>query len=128
MDLRERICAYVEQGHSARIAACVFGLGTSSAIRFVASHRAHGSCQALPHGYPAGRHGKLVGQFDLLDEIIAQDAGITLAEMASALEDASGINVSVVAIHKVLKRAGYTFKKRADRAGASSGWCQAGAG
>ncbi len=108
LDLRERICAYVEKGHSARSAARVFGVSTSSAIRIVASHRAHGSCQPFPQGYPVGRHGKLAGQLDFVDEIIVQDAYITLAEMATALEDASGTKVNLVAIHKALRWAGYT--------------------
>ncbi len=36
-DLRERIVGYVEQGHSARAAAEVFGVSASSAVRFVAT-------------------------------------------------------------------------------------------
>ncbi len=82
----------------------------------------------MPQGYPAGRYGKLAGQFDFLEEIIAQDADITLAEMAPALEDAIGIKVSVVAIHKALRRAGYTYKIRVDCTGAPSGWRKGGAG
>ncbi len=65
-------------------------------------------------------------QLDFLEDIIANDADITLAEMAFALEEASGIKVSVVSIHKALKRAGYTYKKGLIAAGASSGCCKAG--
>ncbi|MET4733894.1 transposase, partial [Thalassospira sp. MBR-102] len=39
LDLRERIVRYIEQGHSARAAAAVFGVSASTAVRLAAAYR-----------------------------------------------------------------------------------------
>ena len=37
LDLRERICAYIGRGHSARAAGRVFGVSAATAVRFAAN-------------------------------------------------------------------------------------------
>jgi len=46
LDLRERICAYVAKGNSARSAGRLFGVSAATAVRFAAEHQDHGT--ALP--------------------------------------------------------------------------------
>ena len=50
LDLRERICAYVAKGNSARSAGRLFGVSAATAVRFAAEHRDHGTALAKPQG------------------------------------------------------------------------------
>lgn len=114
-DLRDRIVRYVEQGHSARAAGRVFGVSASTAVRLAASHRRHGTTRAKPQGRRPGTVGKLAPHIDFLLEVVRSDPDITLAELAGALADAEGVEVNVSSIHRALIRAGWSYKKRADR-------------
>ena len=58
-DLRQRICAYVARGHSARAAGRGFGVSAATVVRFVAEHCTWGTVDAKRQGRPAGRFGKL---------------------------------------------------------------------
>jgi len=90
MDLRERIVRHVADGHSARDASRVFGVGVSTAIRLAAAHRAGDSIGPLAQGHAPGTVGKLTPHKDFLIEIVKSDPDITLAELAGALEEATG--------------------------------------
>lgn len=57
--------------------------------------------------------GKLAPFHDFLVELVHQDPDITLAELCDALEHAHGVRASVSGIDQVLRRLGYTYKKRA---------------
>lgn len=114
-DLRDRIVGNVEQGHSARAAAKVFGVSASTAIRLVSSCRHGEDTRAKPQGRLPGTAGKLVAHTGFLLEIVQSDPDITLAELAGALEEAEGVLVHVSSIHRALVRAGYSYKKRPDR-------------
>ena len=85
LDLRERICAYVAKGNSARSAGRLFGVSAATAVRFAAEHREHGAAVARPQGRPAGRFGKLAPHREFLREIVQAEPDITLKELASAL-------------------------------------------
>ena len=54
LDLRERICAYVAEGNSARSAGRLFGVSAATAVRLAAQHREHGTAVPKPQGRPAG--------------------------------------------------------------------------
>ena len=58
-------------------------------------------------------HGRLVPFQDFLVEMVQQDPDITLKELQGALVDAHGVQASLSGIDQVLKRLGYTYKKRA---------------
>lgn len=117
MDLRERVVGYVVQGHSARAAARVFGVSTSSAVRFAAAHRREGSVAPKPQGRLAGTVGKLAAHVGFLIDRIKGKPDITLQELAVALREARGVEVHLSSIHRALIRAGYAYKKRAGGAG-----------
>ena len=70
LDLRERICAYVGRGHSARAAGRVFGVSAATAVRFAAKHREGGDVAAKPQGRPPGRFGKLAPPLDFPVDIV----------------------------------------------------------
>ena len=59
LDLRERICAYVAEGNSARSAGRLFGVSAATAVRLAAQRREHGTAVPKPQGRPAGQFGKL---------------------------------------------------------------------
>lgn len=67
LDLRERIVRYIEQGHSARSAAVVFGVSASTAVRLAAAYRRDGVIAPKPQGRVPGKAGKLPGHMDFLD-------------------------------------------------------------
>jgi transposase len=118
LDLRKRICAYVLAGHSCRAAGRVFGVSAATAVRFATAHRAQGNVVPKPQGRPSGRYGKLAPHVEFLVEIVRSEPDITLKELSNALVDTHCISVQLSSIHRVLERAGFAFKKRADRAGA----------
>lgn len=118
VDLRERIVGYMEQGHSARAAARVFGVSASSAVRFAAARRRHGSVAPKPQGRRPGTVGKLAAHIGFLTERVEAAPDVTLQELAAALREARGIEVQLSSIHRALIRAGYSYKKRVGGTGA----------
>ena len=118
LDLRERIVGYVEEGHSARSAAGVFGVSASTAVRLAAAHRRDGNIAPKPQGRAPGTAGKLAAHLDFLIERLRSEPDITLQVLAEALSEARGVKVQLSSIHRALIRAGYSYKKRAGGAGA----------
>ena len=118
VDLRERIVGYVEDGHSARSAARVFGVSASTAVRLSAAHRSHGSVAPKLQGRAPGSTGKLAAHIDFLLERVKSEPDSTLQELAEALREVRGVEVQLSSIHRALIRAGYSYKKRLDRTGA----------
>ena len=96
----------------------MFGVSAATSVRYVAEQRDSGSVTPKAQGRPPGRFDKLAAQMDFLIEVVRAEPDITLRELADALEDARRVRVSLTAVHKALARAGYSYKKRADRAGA----------
>ena len=115
LDLRERICEYVARGHSARAAGRVFGVSAATAVRFASEHRTRGSVAAKPQGRPPGQFGKLAPHLDFLVDLVRAEPDITLKELAAALSEAEGVQVQLSSLHRALERAGFSYKKRADR-------------
>ena len=65
-----------------------------------------------------------VGYSDLtpfLLEIVQAEPDITLKELAGALVEAHGVRVQLSSLHRALRRAGYSYKKRTGRSGARQG-------
>ncbi len=118
LDLRKSIVAYIEAGHSCRSAGRVFGVSASTAVRIASAHRARGDVSAKPQGREAGRFGKLAPHTDFLIDMVRAEAAITLAELSKALEDTFGLKVQLSSIHRALRRAGFSYKKRTYRPGA----------
>ena len=118
MDLRERVVAYVEAGHSCRAAARLFAVSASTAVRLAAAQREHGGISPKPQGRVPGTAGKLAAHQAFLLEIVRAEPDITLKELAGALAEAHGVGVQLSSLHRALRRAGYSYKKRTDRSGA----------
>ncbi len=118
MDLRERILAYVAADHSCRAAARLFGVSASTAVRLAAAQRERGDVSPKPQGRAPGTAGKLAGHQTFLLEIVRAEPDITLKELAGALAEAHGVRVQLSSLHRALRRAGYSYKKRTDRSGA----------
>lgn len=117
LDLRRRICDYVAAGNTCRAAARVFGVSAATAVRYAAEQRERGDVTPKPQGRPPGRFGKLAPHVAFLIEVVRAEPDITLRELAGALKDGSGVTVHPSSIHRALERAGFSYKKRADRAG-----------
>ena len=121
MDLRERIVAHVEAGQSCRAAARVFGVSASTAVRLAAARRVQGHVAPKPQGRAPGTAGKLALHKAFLLEVVRAEPDITLKELAGALLEAQGVRVQLSSLHRALRRAGISYKKRADRGGARQG-------
>lgn len=119
-DLRKRVFDYIAAGHSRRAAARVFGVSASTAVRLAASHRDQGDLAPKPQGRAPGTAGKLAPHTAFLVEVVKAEPDITLQELAGALADAHGVSVQLSSIHRALVRAGLSYKKRLDRAGAGA--------
>jgi transposase len=113
LDLPTRIVAYVEAGHSARAAGRVFGVIASTAVRLMDAHRKRGTLAPRPQGRAPGTAGKLVAHRAFLVEVVQGEPDITLRELAGALLEAEGVKVNVSSLHRALKAAGQTYKKKA---------------
>ena len=111
-DIRERFRQYIEEGSSARAAGRALKISAATAVRFRRVILDGGSLEAKPRGGRRGG-GKLAGHTDFLIELVNQDPDITLFELRDALAEAHGIKVHHSSVDRALKRAGYTFKKRA---------------
>jgi transposase len=118
LDLRERIVGYVEEGHSARAAAGVFGVSPSTAVRLAAAHRQDGNIAPKPQGRAPGTAGKLAAHIDFLLARMKSEPDTTLQELADVLREDRGVEVQLSSIYRALIRTGYSYKKRAGGAGA----------
>lgn len=110
-DLRRRFSELVASGSSARLAARRLLISPASGVRLAAKVRENASLEPQKCGRPAGV-GKLGPHKDFLVELVEQDPDITLAELREALIHAEGVTVGIPAIFRMLKRLGFTYKKR----------------
>ncbi|MDO5611848.1 MAG: hypothetical protein Q4G14_01230 [Paracoccus sp. (in: a-proteobacteria)] len=70
----------------------------------------HWPCRSSAAGTSA-RQGRLAPHQAFLEELIAQDPGITLFELRDALADAEGVQVHHASIANLLSRLGFTYQK-----------------
>lgn len=110
VDLRRRVIEAIEGGLSTRAAARRFAIGESTAGAWHRHWRKTGSHEARRQG---GRNGSVLDTHEsFLMGLIENQADITLAEMASRLEDDRSVRVDPSTIWYFLNRRGITFKKR----------------
>lgn len=115
-DLRSRVHQHIADGHSRREAGRRFGVSASTAIRLEARYRETGDLAPRKQGRPPGQ-GKLAPFIGFLTEIVDSVPDITLLELAEALASEHAITVCQSSISRVLRAAGYTYKKIADGVG-----------
>ena len=112
VDLRDRVARYVLAGHSRREAAKVFGVGTSSAIRYVAQYRATGTIAPAKQG--GDRRSKLKVHGDYLVRRVLEAPDLSLAELSEELA-VRGVIIHPSNICRFLLSNGFTYKKNAAR-------------
>ena len=108
VDVRQRIVAAVEAGeHSLGALAELFSVHLSTIVRLLQRFRSTGSVQPKPHA--GGPRPKLDAKATArLLELVRQQPDATLAE----LRDRLGVDCSIGAIFRTLKREGITRKKK----------------
>ena len=109
--LRARFQRLIEEGLSGRAAALRLQLSAATGVRWARQIRATGRAGIAAQGRPKG-HGKLAPHRAFFEELIHQDADITLPELAAALADATEVHAHPASIGKFLGKLGYTYKKR----------------
>ena len=109
-DLRERVIAAVETGHSAREAGRLYRVSESTAIKWVQRWRATGKIEAKP--YPGTIGSRLDSVGDWLRGLIESEPDITLEEMRTRLVDEKGLRVGRGTVWRFCRREELTFKKK----------------
>lgn len=110
-DLRVRVIRAIEGGLSRRAAAARFGVGVSSAIRWMSSYLEEGRATAKPQGGDQ-RSGRIEAQHDFLMSAIGEAPDITLAELRARLIAERGETFATSTIHQFFRRHGVSYKKR----------------
>lgn len=117
LDLRQRVVAFVEDGHSCRAAAAHFDVSVSFVVKLVAAFRATGSYAPKPEG--GWRYSKLDPQRRFLERRVAEKPDITMPELASELA-ALGVAIDPASLSRWFRRNGYRYKKNAAGIGTRS--------
>jgi len=108
-DFRRSVVRYVEQGHSCRKAAQIFGTSASFVVILMRQYRDTGRLKSKARGgvtrNSLSRHlGKLVAWLEA-------DPSLTLAEMVERLASRHSVSATKSGLSKLLRRSGYTYKK-----------------
>ena len=108
-DLRSRVLQASSDGLSARQAAARFGVGISTAIRWIGRAKL-GERSARAQGWRRGS--RLDPHESFVVEMIEAQKDITLNEMVVRLANEVGLQIGRSALNLWLGRRGWTFKKR----------------
>lgn len=107
-DLRWRVVKASDEGMSARQAAARFGVGVSSAIRWIARAKIG---ELMPRRQGRRRASSLDVHEAFIVGMIEERKDITLNEMVAQLETERLVKISRSALSAWLGRHGWTFKK-----------------
>ncbi|MGX8008272.1 IS630 family transposase [Mesorhizobium sp. ORM8.1] len=113
VDLRSRVLKASDEGMSARQAAARFGVGVSSAIRWIARAKI-GELAPRPQG--RRRASSLDTHEAFIVGLIEERKDITLNEMVERLVAEQSVRISRSALSAWLRRHGWTFKKKSAHA------------
>ena len=116
LDLRVRVAAFVEAGHSRRAAARHFGVSDSFAIKLVRRQGRSGSPAPARQGRPRGG-GKLALYEVYRVQIIETEPAITMPELAARLLEEHGVVAAPATLSRLLCRRGFTYKNIPDGRG-----------
>jgi transposase len=108
-DLRERVVAFVESGHSCNEAALHFDTSVSFAVNLMALYRETGSVVPRPNG--GKRHGKLDPVESFLLAHVKRAPDVTMPELAGLLYEEKGLEVAPQSLSRWLIKKGFSFKK-----------------
>ncbi len=115
LDLRVRVVAFVEAGHSCRAAARHFGVSDSFAIKLLQRQRTSGSPIPARQGRPGRR--RLSPYEAFLIQTVEAKPDITMPELAARLLEEHGVVAAPAALSRLLCRHGFTYKKSPDGRG-----------
>ena len=110
MALRERVVAFVEEGHSNREASRHFRVSPRFVNNLMILHRETGSLAAKPQGRPCG-DGKLADHHEWVLRRMADNGDLTLDELCVELSE-RGVTVHRSSIDRLLHRLGLSHKKK----------------
>jgi transposase len=110
-DLRVRVIRAIDGGLSRRAAAARFGVGVSSAIRWMRAYLEEGRATAKVQGGDQ-RSGRIEAQHEFLMQAVQEAPDITLAELRERLIEERGETFAVSTIHQFFRRHGVSYKKR----------------
>ena len=110
LDFRHEIYGYLSSRNSCSSAGKVFGFSSATAVLYEAGYRERCKAVAKIQGWSPGQFSKLTAYVSLLTELIRAEPGITLHEVASALEETHWICVYLSSIHRVLVQSSFSQK------------------
>jgi transposase len=116
IDLRERVTAFVAQGHSRRAAARRLGVSESFAIKLVRHQERSGSPAPVRQGRPPGS-GKLAPFEAFLIQEVEKKPDVTMPDLAARLWEEHGVSAAPATLSRLLCRRGFTYKKSPDGGG-----------
>jgi transposase len=115
-DLRERVHAHIEAGHSRREASRRFGVSPSFAVKLARHVAVSGSTAPARQGRRPG-DGKLQAQIARIVAWVEAEPDITMPELAAKLLKAVGVPAHPASLSRLLSKAGFSFKKNTDGLG-----------
>lgn len=118
VQLRERIVAAREDGHSAREVAKWFNVSKRSVERFWNSYQQSGSIEPKQRG--GYRHSRLEAHADTVRQWIAEQPDLTLQELQQRCMERLEVRIGITALWQQLDKLGLSFKKNAARQRARS--------
>ncbi|MDX7954065.1 IS630 transposase-related protein [Lichenihabitans sp. Uapishka_5] len=119
LDLRSRVVAFVEAGHSRRAAARHFGVSESFAITLLRRVARSGSPMPARQGRAPG-YGRLALYARFLVAAVEKEPDITMPELGAVLLQVHGVMADPAVLSRFLCRRGFTYKKSPDGGGARS--------
>ena len=111
MALRERVVAFVEEGHSHRSAAAQFRVSVKFVNDMVILKRETGALEPRQQGNGGG-HGKLARLRDWIAARMTAKPDLTLDDLVLEISDAHEMTVHRVSVWRTLRDLGLTHKKR----------------
>ncbi|WP_211312671.1 hypothetical protein [Silicimonas algicola] len=111
MALRERVVAFVEEGHTHRAAAARFRVSVKFVNDMIILKRETGGLKPRPQGN-CGGHGKLGRLQDWIRARMDGRPDLTLDDLVLAIADAHQLTVHRVSVWRALRSLGLTHKKR----------------
>ncbi len=113
-DLRQRVVEAVDQGMTRCAAAARFGVGASTAIRWVRQWRETGDVRARARGGDNRSH-RIETHGEEIVALIESRPDMTLAEIVAHLEQVHGLRVAQSTVWRFFERHAITVKKNRAR-------------
>ena len=110
MALRQRVVAFVLEGHSNREAARHFRVSPRCVNDLMILHRETGSLEAKQQGRPPGS-GKLADHHEWISQRLVENGDLTLDELCVELGE-RGVSAHRSSVGRLLHRLGLSHKKK----------------